>query len=156
MKVYGEYQFSLDSRKLFNNGDLREEWFLKYPMLFNEEDRIIAANQPGYHFFEWLGAIQIYEDLKWLSLIEKYQFKNHPIQREIFNRIVPEKVFETIVSSKAAQAPDLFVYSQDKSDWFFCEVKGLRDRVSKNQAQFFREIESVSKKEIFLLKFIIR
>ena len=28
-----------------------------------------------------------------------------------------------------AQAPDLLMYAEDLSDWFFCEAKGPRDRL---------------------------
>lgn len=155
MKLYGEFPYNSIEKKIFASGELRDEWFKKYPMLFDDDDYKIATNQPGYHFFEWLGAIKIYEDMGWISLVEKYQFKNHPRQREIFKSLVSDEIFQIITTSRISnnQGPDLFVFSPQKNDWFFCEVKGGKDRVSKSQEEMFKKIKEVSQKPVYLLKF---
>jgi len=51
------------------------------------------------------------------------------------------------------QCPDLLVYSPDYSDWFFCEVKGPKDRIREPQRLFFEELFKVSGKEISIVKF---
>lgn len=90
-------------------------------MLFDDDDYRIATNQPDYHFFEWLGAIKIFEDLGWMSLVENYQFKNHPRQREVFKSFVSDEIFHIITTSMISnnQGPDLFVFSLKKMIGFF-------------------------------------
>jgi hypothetical protein len=46
------------------------------------------------------------------------------------------------------QCPDLFCYSKDKTNWFFCEVKGKGDRLQKEQGKYFESIESLTGKKI--------
>jgi hypothetical protein len=52
------------------------------------------------------------------------------------------------------QCPDLFCYNKDKTDWFFCEVKGKGkgDKLKKDQIKYFQAIELLSGKEIFIIK----
>ena len=42
--------------------------------------------------------------------------------------------------------------NKDKTDWFFCEVKGEGDRLKQEQANYFESIELLSGKEIFVIK----
>jgi hypothetical protein len=42
---------------------------------------------------------------------------------------------------RPCRCPDLLVYKPDLSDFYFCEVKGPRDRVRSVQAGFFRKLE---------------
>jgi hypothetical protein len=51
------------------------------------------------------------------------------------------------------QAPDLFAYSKDKSDWFFCEVKGGKDSFSTEQRKAFTSLERVAQKQIQVMYF---
>jgi hypothetical protein len=39
------------------------------------------------------------------------------------------------------------------SDWFFCEVKGLGDRLSPAQKEYFEELSKLSGKSIRIIKF---
>jgi hypothetical protein len=155
MIQYGEFAYDPASRASFREGTLREQWFKQYPMLFKEADIKLAVAQPQYHFIEWLGAIRIFEDLKYLCLVEKYQFKKHIVPRELFKQIVPANVYELVVSRELGkgQAPDLFAYSLDQKDWFFCEVKGNKDRISQTQEKYFTRLEQKSGKEVRILKF---
>ncbi|MCL5123842.1 MAG: hypothetical protein M1511_04955 [Deltaproteobacteria bacterium] len=151
----GTFIFNPTQRQSFRDGILREQWFEQYPLLFDEHDRRLATNQPMYHFFEWLGAIRIYQDMGWICLVEKYTCKNHPRKLEFFKSIVPTEVFGLITTNSFGrqQWPDIFAYSPDEKDWFLCEVKGLGDRLSQKQGLFFTEVEQVSNKKILSMKF---
>jgi len=149
MKPYGDgkpINYDPALRELWKNIALQFQWFNEYPMLFDKDDLILAMSQSKNHFFEWLGAIQIYKDLGYMCLVEKYQFKKHASQQEIFMSIIPKDIFDLIKSDnfEGRQAPDLFAYSQDKSDWFFCEVKGETDSVHKGQEKAFEKLERAS------------
>ena len=43
-------------------------------------------------------------------------------------------------------------YNKDRTDWFFCEVKGKGDRFKSGQIKYFESIELLSGREIFLIK----
>jgi hypothetical protein len=45
------------------------------------------------------------------------------------------------------QCPDLLVYKPDFADWFFCEVKGPKDRLREEQIRYFRGLASALAKE---------
>jgi hypothetical protein len=151
MKPYKEYAFNEQDRGEFRDGRKVIEWSRKYPFLFDSEDVRIAKTQAsrGYHFFEWFAAICLYEEIGYFSLVEKYAYKIHAKKRKTLQSLVPPSVFEFVIKSKdygygGLQAPDLLVYKPDLSDWFFCEVKGLQDRLSKNQIKFFQALDERS------------
>jgi hypothetical protein len=128
-------------------------------MLFGQDDLAIARNQPQYHYFEWLAAIELWKRWGLLSLVEKYQFKGHVSAHAIFSSIVPESVREILSGVKGrphTQGPDLFVYDSSRSNWFFCEVKGPRDRLRPSQQALFDQLERASGKPIRLVRFTIR
>jgi hypothetical protein len=112
---------SEEQRTAFRSGQLAEQWAERYPMLFDGLDLGLALRQRklGYHFFEWLAAIAVYECLGMLSLVEQYEFKRHRRKREIIGEILPESVLNLVSKHKAqfggAQCPDLFFYSPDRS-----------------------------------------
>jgi len=147
-----EFSFHPSQRELFRSGKLISEWAKKYPQLFDEHDVRITHNQPHYHFFEWLGAILLYESLGYLSLIEKYETPKHTKKIETIKSTIPQKVINYIFENRAG-LPDLFVYSPDKQDWFFCEVKGLGDRLQRNQIRVIGKLEEVTGKAVKILKF---
>jgi hypothetical protein len=145
-------------RDLFFNGHLIEEWSRVYPMLFDAQDLQIALNQKhmGYHYYEWFTAVLLYHTTGLLSLVEAYAYKSHPSKRKVLESLVTGEVLDFIASrgvSSVTQCPDLLVYSTDYSDWFFCEVKGPRDRLRKSQVLFFEELSRVTGKEIRVVQF---
>ncbi len=152
--VYDERQ-----RQRFRDGDLIRDWHARYPILFDERDFSIAVNQAhlGYHFFEWLAAVTLYECMGLLSLVEHYEYDKHKRKQSILTEIVPKETLALIREHKAEfgnrQCPDLLVYSRDYSDWLFCEVKGPADRVCKNQLEFFDELERVSSRPVHIVRF---
>jgi len=144
--------------ELFRSKDLVVEWARTYPMLFDDDDLRVAENQAhiGYHFYEWLAAVLIYHSFGYLSLIEKYEFKTHPQKQQILRRLAPRQVVDFILHRKGygrVQCPDLLVYLPDYSDWFFCEVKGPRDKLREDQVNLFNALAEISGKDIRLVEF---
>lgn len=130
------FVYSLDQRERFKTGALVKDWRTRYANLFDFDDERLAKSQPEGHFFEWLTAVMLYESTGYQSLVEYYVTKSHPQKIRLFREIVSEKVFR-YVDERQSGLPDLFVYSRDSKDWFFCEVKGNKDRLRKNQKERF-------------------
>lgn len=156
--TYATFVTNNAHHNLFRNGHLVEEWSSMYPMLFDSDDIRIALNQRhlGYHYHEWLAAILIYHTTGLLSLIEAYAYKSHVRKRQIMEAFVTGEALDFIASkgiSSAAQCPDLLVYAPDGREWFFCEVKGPRDKLREKQLVFFEELARVSGKEVKVVHF---
>lgn len=153
MKHFGTILFTEEQRKKFRSGKLVKEWARIYKRIFDEDDVRITSKQSSYHFFEWLAAVVIYNTTGYLSLVEKYKFKNHPRKQKILDKLFfPDEIIAKICSSRV-QNPDLLCYRPDFKDCFFCEVKGLRDKMRSVQEQRFRELRLVTGKEIYLIEF---
>jgi hypothetical protein len=121
------------------------------PELFDKQDLKNAQNQPRYHFFEWLGAIVLYQATGYLSLIAKYQFEKHRRKQEILKKLREAEVLAVLVDRTehgATQGPDLLMYARDFSDWFFCEVKGPRDDLRPEQERKFEALAETSGKPV--------
>jgi hypothetical protein len=149
-------QFDQNQRMQFQSGELPRKWYKEYPSIFDEDDLRLAFSRPTYHFFEWLGAICLYQRSGYLSLIEQYQFKNHKHKQAILSRLnFPglKKAMEYQLRINKTQAPDLLVYKPDYSDWFFCEVKGRDDPLSQQQRNHFTVLSEISGKPIYLIIF---
>jgi hypothetical protein len=127
-----------------------------YPEIFDTDDIRLAKSQGklGYKFYEWLSAITLYNTTGYIPLLEKYEMKSHSRKQQIFKSIVRNNVYQYIMSAKntRTQCPDLFCYSKDKTDWFFCEVKGKGDRLQKEQSRYFETIELLKGKEIYIIR----
>jgi hypothetical protein len=100
----------------------------------------------------------IFQTHGYLSLIEQYEFKKaHERKQTVIKGLLPPKVLTSVTVHKhcfgGVQCPDLLTYSPDYSDWFFCEVKGPRDRLQESQSQFFEELARVSGKQIRVVRF---
>ena len=145
-------------REQFQSGYLVEEWSSLYPMLFDSDDKRIALNQRhlGYHYYEWLAAILIYHTTGYLSLIEAYAYKSHTRKRQVLETLIAGEALDFIASrgiQSVIQCPDLLVYAPNKIEWFFCEVKGPRDKLREKQVSFFKELAQISGKEIKVVHF---
>jgi hypothetical protein len=154
MKLLWQISTTKDQQDHFKSGGLIDQWAQSYPQIFDADDARIARSQgpKGYHFYEWLSAVIIFNSIGYLSLMEKYTMSNHPRKGEIFNGLVDPQTYQFIMSpkEKRTQCPDLFCFKDD--DWFFCEVKGKGDRLSLDQSEYFRNIEQISGKEIRILR----
>jgi len=151
-KDIGTFMFDNSQREKFKDGQLLYEWANQYPQLFDQQDLQIADHPTPAHFVEWLGAIHLYETTGYLSLVEKYEFKRHKRKQKILKEMVPVDVL-SLISRKGVQCPDLFVYAPDKTDWYFCKVKGPGDRLRPVQKEYFEELSEASGKKICILKF---
>ncbi|MDH5353807.1 MAG: VRR-NUC domain-containing protein [Gammaproteobacteria bacterium] len=138
----------------FKRGELAEDWFKRYPELFDDDDIRVARTQAkmGLHYYEWLSALTIYQSTEYLSLIESYEFKVQKRKQKIIKDLLPEKVLEAILmpydDSRKAQCPDLLCFKPDYSDWFFCEVKGPTDKLRDVQEDYFAHLSEASGKPI--------
>ena len=150
------FYFHPQLREQFKAGNLIDTWFVQYPQLFDPRDLEIAKNQRVYHFYEWLSAIMMFHTTGYLSLVEQYAYKNHPRKNQVLRELVSPNLLDFIANHSAdygyTQCPDLFVYKQNGSDWFFGEVKGPTDSISKGQARFFTALAEMSGKPIRLIK----
>ncbi|MGA3116960.1 MAG: VRR-NUC domain-containing protein [Syntrophobacteraceae bacterium] len=141
----------------FHAGSLRIEWAAQYPQVFDEQEERIAANQAGGHFFEWFAAVHLYETTGWLSLVESYQFKIQKWKRNVLQKLGASELLEFFDSQGKAgfgrrQAPDLLVYAPDLSEFYFCEVKGPKDRLRPVQIEYFRAMaKAAGGKEVVIL-----
>ena len=134
-------------REAFVQGTLAPLWATQYPEIFDAADLGMAVSQPHYHFYEWLVAIAALQEDGYLSLVEKYQFKKHVKDHAIFKDMAPKDLYHLVAKSRyfgSRQPPDLFVYREDRSEWFFCEVKGPEDEISRAQEPYFAAIERMS------------
>jgi len=157
--VIAEIPYKISLRKNFQTEQLYKNWFEKYPKLFDKRDFENAKNQARYgsHFHEWLGAILLFQMTGWNSLQQKYQFKKHERKQQILNDLGAKGLIEFFGNQKeknfgSRQPPDLLVYSPDYTDWFMCEIKGPKDRLRKEQKEYFKELENVTNRQIKLLK----
>ena len=106
------------------------------------------------YLYEWLAAVVMYETTGHFSLQQKYQFK-HKKKRETLNKLGASELIEFFEHQKeqgygGLQAPDLLVYQPDHVDYYFCEVKGPTDRLRKEQERYFRALEEVTGKSVYL------
>lgn len=143
-------------RVRWQSGHLAQEWRTRFPNLFDDDDLRIAKSQAsrGTHFYEWLGAIVLHRMTGYLSLVEKYEFATHPRKQQIAAQLLPRPVRDALRDRKQAraQAPDLLMYAEDLSDWFFCEVKGARDRLRAEQIRKFELLADMTSKPVRLLE----
>jgi hypothetical protein len=141
-------------RLAFRSGDLTDLWLTQYPDLFSPQDLQIAKNQPQYHYFEWRAAIELRNRFGYLSLVEKYQYPSHKDKHAIFLAMVPPPVVDFLAwPPPKPQAPDLFCFKEDRTSWFFCEVKGPSDRRRPAQDNFFSQLEALVANEILFVRF---
>lgn len=156
---YAKFVTTESHRENFKSGNLVEIWSRIYPCLFDDKDLQIALNQRhlGYHYYEWFAAILLYHTKGLLSLVEGYAYRSHKRKWGIIETLVDEKTSNFLSRSgvsSATQCPDLLVYSADRSNWFFCEVKGPKDRLHQKQIDFFHELGCVTGKKIQIVNFI--
>jgi hypothetical protein len=142
-------------RSRWQTGRLAREWRTRFPDLFDDDDLRLADSQPGSHFYEWLGAIVLHHTTGYLSLVEKYEFATHLRKQQIVAQLLPESVRDLLQdrSRNRTQGPDLLMYAQDFSDWFFCEVIGPGNRLSDEQRNKFELLARETAKPIRLVEF---
>jgi len=144
-----KYNSSL--RQKWLDGTLQREWYKDYPQLFDGDDFSIALNQKNNHFGEWYTAIHYFKK-GWRVLIEHYAYsreKTSPFytirekKNEEVKRLLGREGFDFLryLGGKKRQVrpPDLFIFNQ-KSKFFFAEVKWGQDKLRDYQKKLFRQI----------------
>lgn len=154
----GEFKFLAAQKKSWKRGPLREHWAMAYPHLFDADDIRQSRTQgpKGYHFIEWLGAITLHHLTGYHALVSKYEFANHARKKEVIRTLLsPEAVafMRARTARRITQCPDLLMYAPDFSDCFFCEVKGPGDRLRPSQQSFFKELNWLTGKTVYVLRF---
>lgn len=147
-----QFPYSSALRERFRKG-LWRTWASRHPALFDKDDIRIQKNQPNNHFVEWLAALLLFESTGYLSLIEKYGSPSHEAKIEPYVRRVPEAA-RLYLDGLAGGHPDLFVYEADGNNWFFCETKSPTDRVRACQRSCWRKLESLTGRDVRLLRFV--
>lgn len=147
-----EFLYHPAVRDEFQSGKLVTLWSSRYPDIFDGQDLRLARSQPGYHFYEWLAAVLMYESTGYVSLIEKYDCPNlHPRKVAVFERIVGPELADWLFDDSTGK-PDLFIYDPcATSDWFFCEVKGGPDRLRPIQCDVAKRLHERTRKRVRLL-----
>jgi hypothetical protein len=154
-KELGSITYNPQLHNRFKSGELIEEWAAQYSQLFDERTISHARNQAhlGYHFAEWLTAILVWNSTGYLCL-GKYFEPSGGRQVEIMHRLLPEDTSNLIENwhDHHCQPPDWLFYAPDFSDWFFCEVKRDRDKLSNKQLEYFAKITEVTGKQVYIFK----
>lgn len=147
------FTFHPERRERFRTGELSEEWVKRYPDLFDSDDvRILTTeHQRKYHFFEWLSSVLVYESTGYLSLLEKYCSKSHPRKISLFSKLVPQEVFDYLMSAPGGH-PDLFSFHPQTGEWFFAEVKGARDTLTENQIAMHEQLEAMTGRKVRVIQ----
>jgi VRR-NUC domain-containing protein len=153
----GTVDIQPSQQQLWRSGRLAPVWARRFSELFDEDDPRLAESQGhlGYHFGEWLAAIVLHHATGYLSLVSKYEFRKHRRKQEVVERLLspePRAALSDRTEHGRAQAPDLLMYAADFSDWFFCEVKGPRDRLGAEQEKKFEALANMSGKPVHLLR----
>jgi hypothetical protein len=145
-------EYTESQRDRFRSGELVRIWAKQYPRIFDKDDVRITSKQPNYHFFEWLAAVIIYNSTGYLSLIEKYEFQNHERKQKTLRKLMTNEQMAQLCFP-GVQCPDLLIYSPDYKDWLFCEVKGSRDKLRKEQIRYFEKLYKVTGKQTYVIEF---
>ena len=159
-----QFEYSAADRERFRDGDLWKEWLEQHKKLFDERDKEIFESQAdmsnaGYKFFESLAAVRIFEEYGYHSLLEKYaQTKSgkHPHKEQVVHELNDPLLNAAIAylqEKHGGHGPDLLVYTADRSEWFFAEVKSPTDSLKPKQAEKFRILAEMTGRPIRLVTF---
>ena len=143
-------------QELWKSGHLAPKWAQQYPQLFDELDRTFATGpQPleGKGFWEFLAAIILHHTTGYRSLWSRYPHVEPPVKQQVVERLSLFPIVTDRGDHGGTQVPDLLMYAEDYSDWFFCEVKGHRDDLSSKQVSKFEDLADATGKSVRLLNF---
>jgi hypothetical protein len=155
-RTLGPIPYSVRLRGSFREGTLAEEWVASYPQLFDALDLSQARNQApsGHLFHEWFAAIALHVATGYRALVAKYQFRKHARKWETAQKLVGPSAWGAILergTESRCHGPDLLMYAEDRSHWFFCEVKGPTDRIRSRQREYFESIAVITQRPIYVL-----
>jgi hypothetical protein len=144
------FVYKKGQRIRFKNGELWRYWAEKYKgVLFDKDDCRLCGKSGGagrgYYFFEWLGAVLLYEATGYRSLVMKYGCGNHSEKMPVYNKLMPDSLPDV------SGYPDLFVYAPDLNDFYFCEVKGGKDKLRPHQVDLYKKIYKITGEPVRVL-----
>jgi len=122
-------------------------WHAAYPRVLSKEDLryTLHFTQSGsgnnYHFVEWFAAIHLFHLTGMNVLVKRYTFSDHLWKRQVIRDRLGEDGLAFLVNKLEGQPPDLFLYTSDRSDCYFAEVKGQGDRLRPSQKRNHALIE---------------
>ncbi|MBS3776123.1 MAG: hypothetical protein KGY70_13095 [Bacteroidales bacterium] len=155
MKILWHISTTETQHNSFKSGHLINKWAGAHPEIFDEDDLRLAREEAkyGYKFYEWMAAVIIYNTIGYFSLMKEYELTSHERKHEAFKQIVDPKTFQYIMAPKEEEnyCPDLFCYSVDIDDWFFCDVKGKEDEWNLDRLAFFKNLKNITGKEVRLV-----
>lgn len=153
----GSFIITKQQKELYKSGVIWNDWLRQYPELFDEKDKQLFRNQAiyGYGFVEFLSIIFLHNATGYIPILGSYGWGTQPHKNSLVRELVSTETWETIMSQKKyhSQPPDLFAYAPDKSDYFFCEVKGPGDRLRDTQIQYFQLLAEVSCRPVYMIKY---
>lgn len=99
--------------------------------------------------------IFLYNSTGYIPIFGSYGQGTQQPKNVIVEKIVPRETWDVILnmSEYHSQPPDLFVYSPITYDYFFCEVKGPRDKLRETQVQYFDLLQKVSGKPVYTIRY---
>lgn len=152
----GPIPYTAQLRVSFREGRLAEEWVASYPQLFDALDLSQARSQAayGYLFHEWFAAVALHVGTGYHALVAKYQFRKHARKWDTAQRLVGPSAWGSMLERGAkgrCHVPDLLMYADDHSHWFFCEVKGPNDRIRPRQREYFESIAGITRRPVYVL-----
>jgi hypothetical protein len=153
----GSFIITKQQRELYKAGVLWNEWLRRYPELFDEKDQQFFRNQAvfGYGFVEALTIIFISNATGYIPIFGGFGQKTQPRKNAVIKELVSAQTWEIIMSTRHyhSQPPDLFAYAPDKTNYFFCEVKGPGDRLRETQLKYFQLLQEISGKPVYTIRY---
>ena len=153
----GSFIITKRQQELYKAGTVWNDWLIQYPELFDEKDRQLFRNQAhfGYGFVESLSIIFLHNATGYIPIFGSYGWGTQEYKNNLVKELVSEETWGLIMSQKKhrSQPPDLFAYAPDKTNYFFCEVKGPGDRLRETQIQYFQLLQEVSGKPVYTIKY---
>ena len=153
----GSFVITKQQREDYKAGELWRAWLEKYPGLFDEKDKQFFRNQSvfGYGFVEALAMIFLYNATGYHSIFGSYGLGTHSQKNTLVKEFVSEKAWEVILykGKLHPMPPDIFAYAPDRSDYFFCEVKGPGDYLRERQVRYFQLLQEVTGKPVYMIKY---
>ena len=95
----------------------------------------------------------IFNTIGYFSLMKEYELTSHKRKHEAFKQIVDPKAFQYIMGPKEEEnhCPDLFCYSVEIDEWFFCDVKGKEEQWNLDRLAFFKNLQDISGNTVRLI-----
>lgn len=129
----------------------------------------LGQHEFGWHFAEWWTAIQLYQKYQLLSLVGKYAGRYPIADQKLrqwrlrrFQEVIPDKKKQDFLRNgrlssasrdkRLIKLPDLLVYTPDKRNYAFVEVKGPGDSLKPEQRKSFDRIKKCLERDVYIAR----